>query len=99
MKKSLSKVLSMILITVMVISSVPMSSFAANILCNLGHDWGTYTVTTPATCSTKGVEQVVQEMVAMQQTQEKSQQLLQLIRKFLYRRLILPAIRMVTKQV
>ena len=58
MKKSLSKVLSMILITIMVISSVPMSSFAANILCNLGHDWGTYTVTTPATCSTKGVETV-----------------------------------------
>ena len=56
MNKTMKKALSLVLMMIMVISSVPMSGFAANILCNLGHDWGTYTVTTPATCSTKGVE-------------------------------------------
>ena len=56
MNKTMKKALSLVLMMIMVISSVPMTSLAANSWCALGHDWGDYVVTTPATCSTKGVE-------------------------------------------
>ena len=56
MNKTMKKALSLVLMMIMVISSVPMTSFAANNWCAIGHDWGDYVLTTSATCSTEGVE-------------------------------------------
>lgn len=55
MNKTMKKALSLVLMIIMVLSSVPMTSFAASCPSNwYGHSWGDYTVTTPATCRTKG---------------------------------------------
>ena len=57
MNKTMKKALALVLMMIMVLSSVPMTSLAANYTCNLlGHDWGTYTETKAATCTTKGEE-------------------------------------------
>ena len=55
MNKTMKKALALVLMMIMVLSSVPMTSFAANILCLGGHDWGNPVVTTKATCTTTGV--------------------------------------------
>ena len=56
MKRKSFEVLSLLLAIFIILSSVPMTSMAANVLCNIAHDWGDYVVTTAPTCSTKGVE-------------------------------------------
>ncbi len=61
MNKTMKKALSLVLMIIMVLSSVPMTSFAANILCVGGHKWGTYTVTKAATCTTPGEKTAVCE--------------------------------------
>ena len=57
MNKTMKKALSLVLMIIMVLSSVPMSGFALNLYCESnGHSWGTYTVTETATCSKTGKE-------------------------------------------
>lgn len=56
MNKTMKKALALVLMMIMVLSSVPMTSFAANVLCALGHDWGDPVITTKATCTTTGVK-------------------------------------------
>ncbi len=54
MNKTMKKALSLALMIIMVLSSIPMTSLAVNVLCVAGHKWGTYTVTKAATCTTQG---------------------------------------------
>ena len=54
MKKTISKAFSIMLVVLMLVSSVPMTSSALNILCLTGHNWVDYVVATPATCTTTG---------------------------------------------
>ena len=56
MNKTTKKVLALVLMMIMILSSVPMTSFAANALCSvIGHDMK-WVETTPATCSSAGEE-------------------------------------------
>ena len=57
MNKTMKKALSLALMIVMVLSSVPMSGLALNLVCeSSGHSWGTYSVTESATCTKTGKE-------------------------------------------
>ncbi len=57
MNKTIKKALSLVLVTIMIVSSVPMMSFASNWQCEFtGVHAYAWTVTTPATCTSKGVE-------------------------------------------
>lgn len=56
MNKTTKKVLALVLMMIMILSSVPMTSFAANPLCSvIGHDLD-WVETVPATCSSAGEE-------------------------------------------
>ena len=57
MNKTTKKVLSLVLMMIMVISSIPMTAFAAKECLGLydTHDFVTYVTTTAPTCSSKGV--------------------------------------------
>lgn len=57
MNKTINKILSLVMIVMMIMSVVPMSAFAKDVLYVVGshdYDWVT---TTAATCTTKGVEE------------------------------------------
>ena len=58
MNKTMKKALSLVLMIIMVLSSVPMTSLAASCSENIFgvHDWSSYSVTRQSTCTTKGVE-------------------------------------------
>lgn len=57
MNKTMKKALSLVLMMIMVLSSVPMSGLAVNVYCESnGHQWGTYTTKVAATCTKGGVE-------------------------------------------
>ena len=57
MNKTTKKVLSLVLMMLMLVSSLPMTAFAAKECSGLydTHDFGTYVTTTAPTCSSKGV--------------------------------------------
>ena len=57
MNKTMKKVLSLVIVMIMVLSSVPMTTFAAsNWLCDISGHAYEWKLTTPATCTAKGVE-------------------------------------------
>ena len=57
MNRKVKRILSLLLVTVMIISSVPMMSFASNWQCDFtGVHAYAWTVTVPATCQSKGLE-------------------------------------------
>lgn len=72
MNKTMKKALALVLMMIMVLSSVPMTSFAANILCVAGHKWGSYTVTKAATCTTPGEKTAVCERSGCGETDKQA---------------------------
>ena len=56
MNKTMKKALALVLMTLMLVTSIPMTTFAANWLCEItGHDFE-WQVTKAATCKTTGTE-------------------------------------------
>ena len=55
MNKTTKKVLALVLMMIMILSSVPMTSFAANPLCSFANHDLEWVETTPATCTSTGI--------------------------------------------
>ena len=73
MNKTMKKALSLVLMMIMVLSSVPMSGFAANLYCESnGHQWGTYKTTVAATCTKQGKEVAECTRIACDATTERA---------------------------